>query len=114
VLTRDKEISAEHVREVLAITGPLPGGRLGGAADVREAVSRWARDHLAVGGNAATVDELHERLLAVVEPVLLAETLAALDGNQIRTAAILGMNRNTLRKKLNQYDIDPAMPLRIR
>jgi len=57
---------------------------------------------------------LHDRLLAEIEPVLLGETLAALDGNQIRTAATLGMNRNTLRKKLTHYDIDPTMPLRER
>jgi two-component system nitrogen regulation response regulator GlnG len=114
VLMRDKEISAAHLREVLTITGPAPGLRLSGASDMREAVSRWTRDHLAIGGSNAAAGQLHERLLAIVEPVLLAETLAALDGNQIRTAALLGMNRNTLRKKLNEYDIDPALPLRDR
>jgi two-component system nitrogen regulation response regulator GlnG len=40
--------------------------------------------------------------------VLLAETLAAVDGNQIKAAAMLGINRNTLRKKLTVYDIDPV------
>jgi two-component system nitrogen regulation response regulator GlnG len=113
VLVRDKEIGAVHVREVLNITGPAPGLRLAGASDLRDAVSRWAREHLAIGRSGAAVHDLHDRLLAIVEPALLAETLAALDGNQIRTAAILGMNRNTLRKKLTQYDIDPAVPLRI-
>jgi len=111
VLTRDTEISAEHVREVLGVDEPAPGPRLAGAIELRDAVSRWARDHLAVGRNAS-VEDLHERLLAVVEPVLLGETLAALDGNQIRAAHTLGMNRNTLRKKLTHYDIDPAAPLR--
>jgi two-component system nitrogen regulation response regulator GlnG len=113
VLTRDKEISVDHVREVLAISGTAAQGmRMVGASDRRDAVSRWARDQLAVGRNAANTDDLHEQLLAVVEPVLLGETLAALDGNQIRAAATLGMNRNTLRKKLTHYDIDPAAPFR--
>ncbi len=117
VLTRDKAISVEHVREVLAISPAVaPGLRLIGSHDLREAVSRWARDQLAVGRSTARgdthADDLHEQLLAVVEPVLLGETLAALDGNQIRAAATLGMNRNTLRKKLTHYDIDPAAPLR--
>jgi len=111
VLTRDKEINADHVRQVLSVTEPAPGLRTAGANELRESVSRWARDYLAVGGGA-NVDDLHERLLAVIEPVLLGETLAALDGNQIKAAAMLGMNRNTLRKKLTHYDIDPGAPLR--
>jgi two-component system nitrogen regulation response regulator GlnG len=111
VLTRDKEISASHVREVLTIGEPAAGLRMGGVTELREAVSRWAKDNLAIGGNGS-VEDLHDRLLAVVEPVLLGETLAALDGNQIKAAATLGMNRNTLRKKLTHYDIDPTTPLR--
>ncbi|HZV18321.1 MAG TPA: nitrogen regulation protein NR(I) [Sphingobium sp.] len=113
VLTRDQEIQVQHLRQVLPladIPGVVPGA---GAADLRESVRRWAREQLAVGG-AHVPDDLHERLLAVVEPVLLGELLAALDGNQIRAAAMLGMNRNTLRKKLTHYDIDPTMPLRER
>ncbi len=113
VLTRDKEISVDHVREVLAISATAAHGmRMMGASDLREAVRRWARDQLAIGRSASSADDLHDQLLAVIEPVLLGETLAALDGNQIRAAATLGMNRNTLRKKLTHYDIDPAAPLR--
>ncbi len=51
---------------------------------------------------------LHDDILALVEPILLRETLSAVDGNQIKAASLLGINRNTLRKKLNDYDIDPA------
>jgi len=88
------------------------GGSAGvGMVELREAARRWTREQLAVGTGIIAID-LHDRLLAVIEPVLLGETLAAMDGNQIRAAATLGMNRNTLRKKLTHYDIDPAMPLR--
>ncbi len=94
VLTRDKDIGVEHVREMLAMSGAVPpGARMAGGNDLRDAVSRWARDQLAVGRRDALADDLHEQLLAVIEPVLLGETLAALDGNQIRAAATLGMNR---------------------
>jgi len=111
VLTRDKEIQVQHLRQVLTIAEPLAGHTTAGDVDLRDAARRWAREQLAVGGSAMP-NELHDRLLAVIEPVLLGETLAAVDGNQIRAAAALGMNRNTLRKKLNHYDIDPVMPLR--
>jgi len=113
VLTRDQEIQVQHLRQVLTVT-EAPGRAASlGTMELKEAARRWTRDNLAVGAEN-NPSELHERLLAVIEPVLLGETLAAMDGNQIRAAAVLGMNRNTLRKKLNSYDIDPAMPLRER
>ncbi len=43
---------------------------------------------------------LYDRLLAEVEMPLIAQTLQATGGNQIRAAAVLGINRNTLRKKI--------------
>ena len=113
VLTRDKEIQVQHLRQVLSIVEPLSSHAGISAEELRDAARRWVREQLAVGGDALP-SELNERLLGVIEPVLLGETLAAMDGNQIRAAATLGMNRNTLRKKLNHYDIDPVMPLRER
>jgi two-component system nitrogen regulation response regulator GlnG len=113
VLTRDQEIQVQHLRQILTFAEPLAGHAGSGATDLCDAARRWVREQLAVG-TGYTPSELHDRLLAVIEPVLLGETLAAMDGNQIRAAATLGMNRNTLRKKLNHYDIDPAMPLRER
>ncbi|MGF7171104.1 two-component system nitrogen regulation response regulator GlnG [Sphingobium xanthum] len=113
VLTRDQEIQVQHLRQVLTFAESLGGQTGTGAVELREAARRWSREQLAVGAGL-NASELHDRLLAVIEPVLLGETLAAMDGNQIRAAATLGMNRNTLRKKLTHYDIDPAMPLRER
>ena len=111
VLTRDQEIQVQHLRQILTFAESVAGPSGTGAVELRDAARRWAREQLAVGAGLSPC-ELHEQLLAVIEPVLLCETLAALDGNQIRAAATLGMNRNTLRKKLNHYDIDPTMPLR--
>jgi two-component system nitrogen regulation response regulator GlnG len=44
--------------------------------------------------------------LAEIEPPLLLLSLAAAKGNQVRAAKLLGMNRNTLRKKLAERGID--------
>jgi Fis family transcriptional regulator len=43
--------------------------------------------------------------MAEVEPPLIEEVLRYTQGNQSQTARILGMTRNTLRSKLNRYDI---------
>ena len=39
---------------------------------------------------------------------MLTQILNYARGNQIKAAKILGINRNTLRKKLNEYEIDPS------
>jgi Fis family transcriptional regulator len=48
---------------------------------------------------------LYRTLMAEVEPPLIEEVLRYTQGNQSKTAKILGMTRNTLRTKLHRYDI---------
>ncbi|MCJ8325180.1 MAG: nitrogen regulation protein NR(I) [Rhizobiales bacterium] len=51
-------------------------------------------------------DDLYRQFLAEIEPSLLRYVLEQTAGNQIRASKILGLNRNTLRKKLKEYDIE--------
>lgn len=51
---------------------------------------------------------LYVRALEKFERPMLEEILRKANGNQIKAANILGINRNTLRKKLTEYEIDPA------
>ena len=50
---------------------------------------------------------IYERILAEVERPLLTSTLSATKGNQLKAAEVLGINRNTLRKKITALGIDP-------
>jgi two-component system nitrogen regulation response regulator GlnG len=49
---------------------------------------------------------LHGRILREVERPLILKVLAATRGNQLKAAALLGLNRNTLRKKIRELDIE--------
>ena len=48
---------------------------------------------------------VHREALALFERPLLAHALALTGGNQLRAARLLGLNRNTLRKKIRDLDI---------
>ncbi len=48
---------------------------------------------------------LYDRILAQVEKPLLIACLTATRGNQIKASELLGLNRNTLRKKIRDLDI---------
>lgn len=48
---------------------------------------------------------LYDRLLPLMEKPLIEQSLAACKGNQIKAAELLGINRNTLRKKIKDLGI---------
>ena len=58
-------------------------------------------------GGAMPADGLYDRVLAEVERPLLTACLAATGGNQLKAARLLGINRNTLRKKLTDLGLEP-------
>lgn len=51
---------------------------------------------------------LYEVILEQVEYPLIVQTLKITNGNQIKAAEILGINRNTIRKKIKLFNIDPS------
>ena len=53
---------------------------------------------------------LYDRVLQEVEAPLIRLTLASTRGNQVRAAEILGLNRNTLRKKIQDLGIEKVRP----
>ena len=66
---------------------------------LRDAVARATRRYLADRGECEA-DALYALMLAEMETGLLTEVMKHCDGNQSRAAAVLGINRATLRKKL--------------
>ncbi|MBV1830331.1 nitrogen regulation protein NR(I) [Komagataeibacter sp. AV436] len=72
-----------------------------------EAVERHLRRFLAAraGQDDMPMSDIYDKVIAEVERPLIAMMLSATRGNQIRAAAMLGLNRNTLRKKIRDLDI---------
>jgi two-component system nitrogen regulation response regulator GlnG len=69
------------------------------------AVERNLVRYFASFGNDLPPPGLYHRILREIEQPLLSAALAAAHGNQIRAADLLGVNRNTLRKKIRDLDI---------
>jgi two-component system nitrogen regulation response regulator GlnG len=69
------------------------------------AVERHLSTYFAGFDNGLPPAGLYHRILREIEYPLLTAALAATRGNQIRAADLLGVNRNTLRKKIRDLDI---------
>ncbi|MFT9258416.1 MAG: nitrogen regulation protein NR(I) [Acetobacter sp.] len=70
-----------------------------------DALSRHIARYLAAGREGMPMVDLHARIVAEVERPLIQMTLMETKGNQIKAAAMLGLNRNTLRKKIRELEI---------
>ena len=55
---------------------------------------------------------VYDRIVQEVERPLISICLAATRGNQIRAAHLLGLNRNTLRKKIRDLGLEVIRGLR--
>jgi two-component system nitrogen regulation response regulator GlnG len=73
--------------------------------DLSETVERYLADYFLGFGRELPPFGLYNRILRKVEVPLIAAALAATRGNQIRAADLLGLNRNTLRKKIRDLGI---------
>ena len=97
--------------EVIASELSAGGGELeapaaaDGAEPLAAAVERHIRRFLATSGDDVPMRDIYDKVIAEVERPLIQMTLSATRGNQIKAAAMLGLNRNTLRKKIRDLEI---------
>jgi two-component system nitrogen regulation response regulator GlnG len=110
-LCPDEVIGAGPVQAELTDAEPLgPAAAESQAAatapeSLSAAVERHIRQFLAAHDDGVIPSGIYDKVLAEVERPLIRLTLAATRGNQIKAAAVLGLNRNTLRKKIRDLDI---------
>ncbi len=102
VLARDELIDASTIRGLLgAVAGSGEAPDPGIAEAVRHLVERIARER----PGALDDGTLYDRVIGEVERPLIETMLARHAGNQLRAARALGLNRNTLRKRLDTLGI---------
>ena len=105
-LTPQEVITAEVVAAELSEPPSSEADEQHGAPrDLGQAVERHIRSMLAGSSDGIPTRDVYDQVIAEVERPLIRMTLAATRGNQIRAAEMLGLNRNTLRKKIKDLEI---------
>jgi two-component system nitrogen regulation response regulator GlnG len=92
----DRELQ-DHTPAVRSEEGPVTLSML---------VERHLAGHFADQPDGVPAAGLYDRVLQEVERPLIQLTLSATRGNQVRAAEILGLNRNTLRKKIQDLGVE--------
>ncbi|MDP1730152.1 MAG: nitrogen regulation protein NR(I) [Devosia sp.] len=105
-LYADEMISIEIVQSELNIAERQPMGMTAGPIEVSTAVESHVAQLLRDHEPNLPPTGLYQRVLDRVEAPLIAMALNACGGNQIKAADLLGLNRNTLRKKIRAHSIE--------
>jgi len=94
-------IEAELDQPAMAVSSADDGGK----ETLSGSVERHLNAYFQGFGESLPPPGLYHRILREVEAPLIGAALASTRGNQIRAAELLGLNRNTLRKKIKELDI---------
>jgi two-component system nitrogen regulation response regulator GlnG len=111
-LAREDVISAVLVEQQFELSGSggdLPSAAMSHAGGLADAVEMHLARYFATFGRDLPPDGLYDRILQEIERPLMRLSMAAAKGNQLRAARLLGINRNTLRKKLTELGVETGI-----
>jgi len=106
ILTNEDVISAELVENELSDANDGTAPQLSEAGGIGGSVERHISEYFRAHRGRLPASGLYERVLREIEKPLISLTLNATAGNQIKAATVLGLNRNTLRKKIKDLQIE--------
>ncbi len=98
-------MAQSHIIEANDFHIPKEVGNQGDANAFENAIAKALEQYLQKFDADAWPPELYQHALEAMEPPLLKTALSCANGNQIKAAKLLGINRNTLHKKLVKYDL---------
>ncbi len=100
-------INVETIEAELAHSSPSGEGEpRSDEESLSDAIERHLRTYFSAHRDCLPAAGLYNRILHEMERPLIALSLEATRGNQVRAANLLGLNRNTLRKKIRELDIE--------
>jgi two-component system nitrogen regulation response regulator GlnG len=106
VTSTETEITRAEVEQVLGPqTGPEPRAGAFDGEKLSASVARHLKRYFDLHGGQLPPPGVYQRILREVEMPLIEIALDATAGNQAKCADLLGINRNTLRKKITDLDI---------
>jgi len=106
VLISDEEIKPNHIEENLNLIPSVNSNELDSDnGKLSSSVEKHIKRYFDLHGENLPPPGLYNRILKEIELPLIALSLSATRGNQIKTSELLGINRNTLRKKIKDLDI---------
>lgn len=73
-------------------------------------VEKYLRRFYAAAGENGAETNMYDSVIGEVERRLIAVTLEAADGNRLKASRILGINRNTLLRKMRRLNLDDREP----
>jgi len=97
-------IGIEVIEAELSVAEPAGAAEIT-ADSLGGAVESYLEEYFSTHGSDLPPPGLYGRILKEIERPLIAISLAATRGNQVKTADLLGLNRNTLRKKIRELNI---------
>ena len=105
--SRALEISGTEAEQIIGgQPGPEPTRAIGSGEKLGASVERHIKRYFELHGNILPPAGVYQRILREVEAPLIEVALAATSGNQAKCAELLGINRNTLRKKITDLEIE--------
>ena len=102
VMARDESIDADQLSDIIGANRPSGAPiAASGPPDFEAAVLHWLHEEDPAHGT------VYHRALAAFEKPLIEYALSETRGNQLRAAKLLGINRNTLRKRIVELRVEP-------
>ncbi|MBH89387.1 MAG: nitrogen regulation protein NR(I) [Magnetovibrio sp.] len=98
-------IDIEVIEAELADTSGSVIEKVNSAEGLSNSIEQHLSTYFSSHGDMLPATGLYDRILKEVERPLIVHTLQATRGNQLKASDVLGLNRNTLRKKIRELDI---------